>query len=155
MTRGGTPDPAGEHRVDGSVVEPLRALIAAARQAGFRIRVNSAYRSYEDQAQVFRSTKQVGRAARPGHSEHQTGFAIDIGASPASCSLDQCFADTPHGQWLAANAHRFGFTLSYPEGKEAPTGYAYEPWHWRYVGETMATWLRERGLTLTEWLRDG
>ena len=103
----------------------------------------------------------VGRAARrvvldqhPG-PEHQTGFAIDIGASPASCSLDQCFADTAHGQWLAANAHRFGFTLRYQNGMTATTGYEFEPWHYRYVGVELAAELNSLGNPTLAFLASG
>lgn len=142
VTRGGTPDPSGEHRVDASVVEPLRALIAAARAAGFRIRVNSAYRSYEDQARVFRRVKQAGRAARPGHSEHQLGTALDLDL-PTRKAID----------WLAEHAADHGFVLSYPAGKQRITGYRPEPWHVRFVGNELAAELRQNDWTVEELLR--
>lgn len=129
------------------------AMFAAAlSEAGLTLRLESAYRSFDSQTRIYNGfVNSLGQAgadltsARPGHSEHQTGFAIDIGASPASCSLDQCFADTAHGQWLAANAYRFGFTLRYQNGKTATTGYEFEPWHYRYVGLDLAAELHAHG----------
>ena len=128
---------------------------AAQTEAGLALRLESAYRSFDSQTRIYSgwvaSLGQAGAdltSARPGHSEHQTGFAIDIGAVPATCSLDQCFADTAHGQWLAANAHRFGFTLRYPNGLTPTTGYEFEPWHYRYVGLELAAELHSTG-TLT------
>ncbi|WP_256030775.1 M15 family metallopeptidase [Leifsonia xyli] len=88
--------------------------------------------------------------ARPGHSEHQTGFAVDISAVPAQCSLSACFAQTPQGEWLAANAWRFGFLLRYPEDKVAVTGFMFEPWHYRYIGVPLATHLHATGVTTLE-----
>ncbi len=89
-------------------------------------------------------------SARPGHSEHQTGLAIDIASVPAECSLEQCFGDTAHGRWLAENAWRFGFVLRYPEGATPVTGYEYEPWHFRYVGKDLATELHEQKIETLE-----
>lgn len=135
------------------------AMFAAAQsEAGLALRLESAFRSFDVQTRVYsgwvNSLGQAGAdltSARPGHSEHQTGFAIDIGAVPAVCSLDQCFADTPQGQWLAANAYRFGFTLRYPNGMTPTTGYEFEPWHYRYLGLELAAELHSTGiLTLEE-----
>ena len=69
---------------------------------------------------------------------------------PASCSLEVCFADTPEGQWVAANAWRFGFLLRYPEGLTPITGFDYEPWHFRYVGPELAAELHETGTRTLE-----
>ncbi len=71
-------------------------------------------------------------SARPGHSEHQTGLAVDIN------DLEQTFETTPEGVWLAANSYQYGFVLRYPKGKEAITGYDFEPWHFRYLGKELA-----------------
>jgi len=140
----------------------LQRLAAEAQAQGHVLSVRSGYRSYAEQEATYTYwVAQMGEAeaarvsARAGHSEHQLGTAVDLTSAAVGYDLLEGFGGTPEGRWLAANGHRFGFTLSYPEGKEAVTGYAYEPWHWRYVGEAMATWLRERGLTLTEWLREG
>jgi D-alanyl-D-alanine carboxypeptidase len=83
-------------------------------------------------------------SARPGHSEHQTGLAVDIN------DLEQTFADTAAGQWLAINSYRFGFILRYPKGKEHITGYDYEPWHFRYLGKNLAEEVYVSGLTYDE-----
>jgi len=92
-------------------------------------------------------------SARPGFSEHQTGLAFDIGESSkeehwASAS----FGDTEAGKWVAANAHRYGFILRYPEGKEQLTGYMHESWHFRYVGNDVAKEIYEADITLEEYL---
>lgn len=138
----GAADPAGAHLVDRSIEEPLRALVAAAHAAGHKIRIESAFRSYDDQARVFRQIKQVGRAARPGHSEHQLGTAVDF-RMPTTAAMD----------WLAEHAPDHGFVLSYPKGKQRVTGYRPEPWHVRFVGTELANELRSSGLTLEELLR--
>lgn len=132
----------GGHRVTPEVVEPLGRLIAAAGAAGHRLRVESAYRSYDEQAELFRTTKQVGRAARPGHSEHQLGTAVDLDLP------------TKHAiAWLAEHALAHGFVVSYPPDKHRITGYRPEPWHVRYLGDELAAELRRAGGTLEELLR--
>lgn len=138
----GAPSRRGKHRVAAPVAEPLAVLLAEARAAGFNIRISSAYRSYREQSRVFRSTKERGRAARPGHSEHQLGTAIDL-RLPSTAAIE----------WLAAHAFTHGFALSYPDGKQRLTGYRPEPWHVRFVGPTVAAELHERGLTLEELFR--
>src|SRR5215218_3214433 len=92
------------------------ALFAAAAENGLQLASQSAYRSYSTQVDVYGGlVNERGQdaadttSARPGHSEHQTGLAIDISAVPANCSLDQCFADTPQGLWLAEHAWEYGF----------------------------------------------
>ena len=90
-------------------------------------------------------------AARPGHSEHQTGLAVDFAAKGVS-TLTTSFAKTKAGIWLAANAWKYGFILRYPKGKTAVTGYQFEPWHFRYVGVRTATDMHDRNiLTLEEY----
>jgi LAS superfamily LD-carboxypeptidase LdcB len=125
---------------------------AAANEQGLSIYVVSGYRSYSTQDGLYnRYVAEDGRAAadtysaRPGHSEHQTGLAIDVN------SLSYSFANTAEGQWLAANAHRFGFIIRYPENKQSVTGYMYEPWHIRYLGKTLAQKVYESGLCLEEY----
>lgn len=89
-------------------------------------------------------------SARPGHSEHQTGLAVDL-VTPASpdCDFEVCFAETPGGQWLAANAWRYGFIIRYQSGSDI-TGYSPEPWHLRYVGKSLAAELRRTGVATLE-----
>jgi D-alanyl-D-alanine carboxypeptidase len=126
-------------------------------ETGLEMQSQSAYRSYSAQVSTYSNwVASLGQAgadltsARPGHSEHQTGLAIDISAKPAKCSLDQCFADTPQGQWLAANAWKYGFVLRYPDGYTHITGYEFEPWHYRYVGLELAAEYTRTGATTLE-----
>lgn len=138
--------------------DALVAMFDAGRaEAGLAFSVQSAYRSYDSQVRVYDDDVQRnGQAyadtdtARPGHSEHQTGLAVDISAVPAKCSLDACFAQTPQGAWLAENAYRFGFLLRYPADKVAITGFTFEPWHFRFVGVPLATHLHEVGVSTLE-----
>ncbi len=148
-------------RMRAAALTALQRLAAEAQIEGHVLSVRSGYRSYAEQEATYAywvaqlgSVEAARVSARAGHSEHQLGTAVDLTSAAVGYDLVEAFGATLEGRWLAANGHRFGFTLSYPEGKEAITGYAYEPWHWRYVGEAMATWLRDRGLTLTEWLRE-
>lgn len=141
--------------------EASKALVslfnAADAEAGLALASNSAYRSYSAQVRVYtRDVASNGQAfadsstARPGFSEHQTGLAIDIGAASGRCSLNTCFADTAEGQWLAANASRFGFLLRYPADKVEITGFAFEPWHYRYIGVDLAAEMYNMGVTTLE-----
>lgn len=146
--------------VRGVVMPDLQALLAEAEAAEVRLEVQSAYRSYSYQETTFAYwVAQDGleaalkTSARPGHSEHQLGTALDFrsaGGDPAWELAD--WRETPEGAWLAENAARFGFVMSYPKGKEAVTCYSYEPWHYRYVGRGVAAEVEASGLTLREWL---
>ncbi|MFJ8896371.1 M15 family metallopeptidase [Leifsonia sp. NPDC102414] len=140
------------------VATALVAMFAAGKaEAGLDFSVQSAYRSYDSQVRVYNDdVARNGQAladtdtSRPGHSEHQTGLAVDISAVPAKCSLAACFAQTPQGEWLAANAWRFGFLLRYPADKVPVTGFTFEPWHFRYIGVPLATQLHTTGVTTLE-----
>ncbi len=139
--------------------EAARALLAlfdAAARDGHALVVNSAYRSYQVQVETYSywvrlyGQEQADRtSARPGHSEHQLGTAADVGAR--GLFLED-FIGTPEAAWLAENAWKHGFVVSYPEGKEHITGYAYEPWHIRFVGRDVAAEVHRSGLTLREFL---
>lgn len=126
--------------------QALEAMISAASKAGMQFNLQSGYRSYGFQDSLYnRYVQQQGQAvadtqsARPGYSEHQTGLAVDVGSvNHPECAVEQCFSGTPEGHWLAENAHAYGFIIRYPEGKDATTGYIYEPWHIRYVGTDLA-----------------
>lgn len=131
---------------------------AAYEEAGLTLYGVSAYRSYARQYTIYATnlarygTAHANRySAAPGRSEHQTGLTIDISCASEDFLLEETFADTPEGIWTAENAHRFGFILRYPKGKEHITGYNYEPWHLRYVGAELAALLYETGLTLEEY----
>lgn len=140
----------------------LQNLFAAARNAGAPLAVVSAYRSYDEQASLYNYYVSLyGQAvadtisARPGHSEHQTGLAVDVGNVDGSCGLGACFATTPGGRWVAANAYRYGFIIRYPDGYQSTTGYTFEPWHLRYVGRSVATEMRTRGIATMEHYYNG
>jgi D-alanyl-D-alanine carboxypeptidase len=150
----------GDHQIVTPVVQPLTTMMQAMAQTGLKPVVSSSYRSYAEQVDTFAYwTKLLGQAqadrvsAQPGHSEHQLGSAIDFASPGNNFDLEETFADTPEGKWLAANAVRYGFVMSFPAGKEAVTGYAYEPWHFRYVGPAHAAEQQKRGVTLLEYLR--
>jgi D-alanyl-D-alanine carboxypeptidase len=125
-----------------AAAEALETMSAAARAEEVRLVVSSAYRSYDYQAEVYaRNVRDLGQEAadressRPGYSQHQTGLAVDFG------SITDAFAETAAGRWLAANASRFGWSLSFPGGYEAVTGYRWESWHYRYVGPDLAAFI--------------
>jgi zinc D-Ala-D-Ala carboxypeptidase len=137
---------------------PLTRLLADSDARGLGFKIASAFRSYDYQAGVYGGTvatrgqeaaDQV--SARPGHSEHQTGLAVDL-VTPASpgCDFDACFATTPGGRWLAENAWRYGFVVRYQPGSTAVTGYSPEPWHLRYVGRALAAELRRTHVATLE-----
>lgn len=135
----------------------LLSMFKAAADKGVSLVFGSGYRSAALQKQFYDGYVAAdGQAAadrysaRPGHSEHQTGLSFDATTPDQSCHLDACFADTPQGKWLAANAHKYGFHLRYQKDKEAITGYSYEPWHYRYVGKELAEELFKTGQTLEE-----
>ena len=137
---------------------PLERLLAAGDRRGLGLKIASAVRSYDYQLHVHAATA-AGRgeavadrlSARAGHSEHQTGLAVDL-VTPAdpACDFEACFADTPAGRWLARNAARFGFVVRYQAATTAVTGYAPEPWHLRYVGRPLAAELRRTGVRTLE-----
>ena len=143
-----TPDMAVESdamKVNAQTAAALAIMADAAAKNGIKLIVASAYRSHAEQTTIYDSmvrgygeTEADRQSARPGHSEHQTGWAADLGAENGKCRIETCFADTPEGAWIAANAHTYGFIIRYPEGKESATGYNYEPWHVRYVGKELA-----------------
>lgn len=138
--------------------EALEELFAAAEAQGHQLTLTSAYRPFERQAQLYEErAAEWGQeaadeyTARPGHSEHQTGLAADVIAHDnPQCGLGECFAETPEGVWTAEHAAEFGFIIRYPEGAEDITGYSYEPWHLRYVGEETAEAVAEEDVTLEE-----
>lgn len=133
----------------------FRAMADAAKQDGISLRSVSAYRSYQTQQGLYQHYVSIdGKAnaerysARPGYSEHQTGLALDINTA----SISAHFENTAEYAWLRANCARFGFLLRYPREKESITGYRYEPWHYRYVGQDIARTCMDQGLTYEEYL---
>lgn len=138
--------------------DALEKLFAAGEKEGIELYGVSGYRSYARQKQIYdKNIATRGQAAtdavsaKPGSSEHQTGLTIDVSAKSVNFRLDQSFGDTKEGKWLAKNAHLYGFIIRYPYGKSKITGYSYEPWHIRFVGKTVATYLYENKLTMEEY----
>lgn len=130
-------------------------LYNAAKKDNMTIIINSSYRDYEYQETVYNNNKiSQGQAAadsfvaRPGHSEHQTGLAIDVTTHGV---IDYNFAEFEEYTWMINNAHKYGYILRYPEGKEYLTGYSYESWHYRYVGVEVATYIHENNITYDEY----
>jgi LAS superfamily LD-carboxypeptidase LdcB len=146
-------------------IDDLKALTAAAEANGTPVDVWSPYRSYTEQVAVFRNyagwnerdqvftnfEEAVTFSARPGHSEHQTGVAIDF-VSRGETSLPHEWETVPTGQWMAAHAWEYGWLMSYPQGKDSLVCYSYEPWHYRYVGRELAAKIHDSGLTVREYL---
>ncbi len=139
--------------LDKTALAAFNKMAADAGNDGLYLFIVSGFRSYQVQDSTYsyfcseRGVSEADRvSARPGHSEHQTGLAMDINSTAFS------FADTPEAKWLADNCWRYGFVIRYPQGKEDITGYAYEAWHIRYLGKELAKELYESGLTLEEYL---
>ena len=134
-----------------------KQLIEDAKKDQVTLKVISGYRSYQTQKNLYASyVSKDGQAAadsysaRAGHSEHQTGLAADLGNASGACDLKICFETTAGGKWLAAHVYEYGFIISYAKGKEALTGYQFEPWHIRYIGKELAAELRRTGQTMEE-----
>lgn len=136
----------------------LEKLFKAAQEKNLELVGVSGYRSYARQKEIYdRNILTRGQtatdtvSAKPGSSEHQTGLTIDVSAQSVNYRLDQSFGDTEEGRWLAKNAHLYGFIIRYPYGKTEVTGYSYEPWHIRFVGVAVATYLYNNNLTMEEY----
>lgn len=150
-------NPSYDMLLRAEALQALEELYRAAAEEEVILHVRSAYRSYATQEYLFNDyalrygPEEANKfSARPGQSEHQLGTTVDFGGTEHDFTA--AFAQTKQGLWLADNAYRFGFVLSYPEGKMAITGYIYEPWHYRYIGREMALEWKNSGLTLTEFL---
>lgn len=127
-----------------------------AKEAGYTIMGISGYRSYQTQSNLYKRYLQKDPqwlvdtySARAGHSEHQTGLAIDVSSNNADILT---FEMSSSFKWMKDNAHSYGFILRYPKNKEDITGYKYEPWHYRYVGKEIATILYQTGMTYDEYV---
>jgi D-alanyl-D-alanine carboxypeptidase len=140
------------------VMADLRRLREAAEQAGHPIGIIWGYRSFSTQVSVFEhsvavngSQHAVSHAARPGHSEHQLGTVFDFKTEGAA-DVDRTWESQPAGRWMAENAWRYGFVMSYPRGREDETCYGYEPWHYRYFGPPLAAAIHGSGETTRRYL---
>ncbi len=136
----------------------LEKMFNSAKSDNINLVAISGYRSYERQEVIYNNNvKEYGIeyanivSAKPGTSEHQTGLAMDISCESIDYQLIEKFENTKEGKWLQDNCYKYGFIIRYPKGKEQITGYIYEPWHVRYVGEDMAKHLYENNLTLEEY----
>lgn len=147
-----------ERQLRQAAATSLKTLFTAAATDGITLNLQSGYRSYNLQTSVYnRWVTQKGQAvadtesARPGHSEHQTGLAADVGGiSRPACNVEPCFADTSEGKWVATHAHEHGFVIRYPADQDTVTGFIYEPWHLRYVGPELAKQLHTEGAKTLE-----
>lgn len=142
-------------KVRKEVLKNFENLFNDAKKLGYKIVVVSAYRDYDYQKKLFNGyVEEKGLkyalkcSAKPGHSEHQTGLAIDVMGSNNDYNL---FADSKEFEWMKNNAHKYGFILRYPEEKQKITGFKYEPWHYRYVGIEISSYIYENNLTLEEY----
>ncbi|MGN0687167.1 MAG: D-alanyl-D-alanine carboxypeptidase family protein [Oscillospiraceae bacterium] len=137
----------------GLLPDAYSAYLSMKKASGYDMTIVSGYRSYEQQAETFENwcdidgyDKAIYYSAEPGHSEHQTGLALDIS------SLEVSYGETDEGRWLAENCYKFGFIIRYPEDSAHKIGYIYEPWHIRYLGSSTARLVHDSGLTLEEFL---
>ncbi|MDB0440389.1 M15 family metallopeptidase [Clostridioides difficile] len=145
-----------EKQMAGEPAKAVEDLVRQANEEGIQFLGSSAYRSYNTQQDTYtRRVNSQGQekadayVAKPGHSEHQSGLCIDL-TNPERWFV----GSTKEAIWLAENAHKFGFIIRYPKGKEDITGTAYEPWHIRYVGKDVAEEIYSKGLTLEEYLQN-
>lgn len=139
--------------------EAYKKMYADSKELGYNLKVCSAYRTYKTQISLFNNSianrgweTTYLRSAYPGRSEHHTGLCIDITSKSMGWNLSQDFADYEDGKWLNTHCQDYGFIVRYPKGKTDITGYAYEPWHFRYVGVEAAKYIMENNLTLEEYL---
>ena len=146
-----------ENSLQKDAAKALEELYGAAKTDGFELMLASGYRSYAQQkiyhdSYAARDGQEAADrySARPGTSEHQTGLSLDVATVDRKVYLEQAFGEEAAGKWLAVHVNDYGFIIRYPEGKEAVTGYTYEPWHVRYVGKELATEMKRTQITTLE-----
>lgn len=147
----------GENSIREKVYDQFLSMYKAAEKEDLKLIITSSYRTYAEQEKLWKDYKRdhgqewADRvSARPGYSEHQTGLTLDIVTDGEGSSMSN-FENTDEFKWLSKNAHKYGFILRYPKGKENITGYDYESWHYRYVGVEVATRIRDLGITYDEY----
>ena len=140
-------------------IDAAKRMMKSAEEDGVVIKIRSGYRSYSIQSTLYNNyVRRDGKEAAdkysavPGYSEHQTGLAFDFTTSDTITSIGDWFTDTIQAKWLYENAYKYGFIIRYPEGKEDITGYQYESWHYRYIGEEHSRHFAMNNLTLEEYL---
>lgn len=149
-------DEEGKNKLIDYAYDKFLELWQAANDQGFYLMVTSSYRDYESQKEIYDyrvstwgERKADETAARPGHSEHQTGLVIDMTSKTEP--LADSFTDSEAYKWLKENAYKYGFIERYPEGKTYLTGYNPESWHWRYVGLEAAKTMHDEDITFDEY----
>jgi len=147
--------PYGQVKLEREAAEAFKKLASDAKDEGYTIVGISGYRSYQTQVTLYqryvsKDGKQLADtySARAGHSEHQTGLAIDVASNNPNILT---FEQSKSFDWMLEHAHEYGFILRYPEGKEHITGYKYEPWHYRFVGLDIASELKKSSMTFDEY----
>ena len=142
-------------KLESTTYTQFKKLVDDAKKSGINIMCRSGYRSYNDQDYIYNGYVNDNGlewannySARPGHSEHQTGLAIDVVQTGHNYGE---FDGSNEYNWITKNAHKYGFILRYPKGKENITGYSYESWHYRYVGVDVATAIYNEGITYEEY----
>ena len=146
-------------RVRSVLIDDLAALRGAWEAAGLALMIESAYRSYASQVLTFNSwVSRIGeagarmRTARPGHSEHQLGTAIDFTSPGWTGRFGDWATESAEGVWMVAHGWEYGFVMSYPAGSEAETCFTYEPWHYRWIGRDAAAAQHASGTHLRQFL---
>ena len=145
----------GENQIREEVYDKFIDMFNAAKKEGLTLIITSGYRDEQEQTETYEdlkyshSTEEADRTvARPGFSEHQTGLCLDI----VTYDVDgDEFEQTAEFKWMSDNAYKYGFILRYPKGKEMITGYDYESWHYRYVGEKAAKEIKDLDITFDEY----
>ena len=134
-------------------------MLEDAKNEGINFMICSTYRSYDTQVSIYHNyvatygaERANLRSAYPGRSEHHTGWAVDVTSKSMNYGLSQDFINYPEGQWINDHCSEYGFIVRYLKDKTDITGYAYEPWHLRYVGVEAAQEIMSQGLTLEEYL---
>lgn len=145
--------------VSGTMVEDLEQMFYDAQEEGINLFLSNGFRGYDSQTYIYnediqnKDSEHSEYVAKPGESEHQLGLAIDITSRDMAFDLNQSFENTKEGAWVLENAYKYGFILRYTKTKEDITGYKYEPWHYRYVGnKTISKLCHNKDLTLEELL---
>lgn len=151
----------GTYYVRNILINDLKELNNQAKKDNIDISIISGYRSYSTQQSTYNYWVKYNKgcvscadrvSARPGHSQHQLGTAVDFGSKENGDVVGSSFDSTKAAKWLLDNAWKYGFVISYPKGKEIITGYNYESWHYRYIGKDNAKMMKESGLILEEYL---
>jgi LAS superfamily LD-carboxypeptidase LdcB len=156
FTISGTPE---KKHLREEAAQALENMFAEGKENDIELFAVSGYRSFLTQERLFPTyvlkegfTWANQFSAFPGESEHQTGLAMDITSREVDLTITEDFGESTAGMWVEEHAHKFGFIVRYPKGKEAITGYTYEPWHLRYVGKEAAQEIYELDITLEEFL---